>query len=399
MKILAINAGSTSIKFKLYKISTLDIICSGSIKDIGKKTSEVSLFFSNKSTKSFNMISNHSEGLSILIDLMLNSDYKILNNKDEITIIGHRIVHIGHFGTQSKIVNEELLKIIEEYSGLAPLHNPAGLSCIKFCIDFFKNAINVAVFDTSFHKDIPEKAFLYPIPYEFFTKYNIRKFGFHGIAYEYIISRALEITGLKVQDTKIVALMMGGGSSAIAFKNGKTIDTSMGFSPSGGYIPMSTRSGDVDPGMFFYLMKKQKFNLGEIYNIFSHHSGMLGLSEKYSDFASVVDGKIKGDGACSRAFNVYTYMIKKYIGSCLAVMNGVDLIIFGGGIGGSSSITREAILEDMDYAGILLDKDKNINISDEGIISKNESRVKIIIVDVDEELILARETLKLVSSS
>lgn len=396
MKILAINAGSTSIKFKLFIMPNLFVVCSGIVNNIGKKNANL-VFFHNNYLGHYDFnVPDHKVALELIINKLLDPSQNIIKKKSDISAIGHRVVHMGHKGSKSLIIDKKVLKIIEELGELAPLHNPPSLACIKICMDLFSGVKNIGVFDTTFHKNIPEKSFLYPIPYKYYMKYKVRKFGFHGIAYNYIIDRISNLFNINIKDSRIIALMLGGGSSIIAFKDGKTIDTSMGFTPMGGDLPMSTRSGDLDPGLLFYLMKKEKIDLDEMNTIINKKSGIYGLSGRYSDFKNIVEGSIANEKDCKRAFNVYTYMIKKYIGSCAAVMNGVNVVVFGGGIGESSPTTREAILNDLDFFGIKLDNGRNNNLKGDGIISTEDSKVKIIVVKVDEEYIIAKETYKLI---
>ena len=396
MKILIINSGSTSIKFKLFDMPEENIIAEGRIENIG----QINTLFTFIS-KNFTFIdkpykvADHKIGLNIIIELLSKPPASVIKNKNDIDAIGHRYVNIGDRISNHCIVDEEVIEKIKESLELAPLHNPACLMGIEVSMNLFKNKPNVVVFDNIFHKDIPSKAYLYGIPYDYYEKYRIRKYGFHGIAYTYMVSRVSELLGIDYKKMKIVAIMLGGGSSITAIKNGKTMDTSMGFTPAEGLF-MSTRSGDMDPAIIGYLMKKEDLNPAEIDEIINQKSGLLGLSRKYKNFIDIEKGVEEGDVDCIRAFDSYVFRIKKYIGSYAAIMNGLDLIIFGGGIGENSSITRESILDDMTYFGIIIDKDKNKNLRGEQIISASDSKVPVAVVRVNEEIVIARETYNMV---
>lgn len=396
MKILVINSGSTSIKFKLFDMPHEVVLSYGKIENISGSSSSVSFWtkrYSEKN-KSYN-IPNHKAGLNLIIDKLSSSQTGAIKDKSEISAIGHRVVNIGDRISSSAIIDDRVIGYIEDCLELAPLHNPPNLIGIKICMEIFDGTANVAVFDNVFHKDMPAKAYLYGIPYDYYEKYRIRKYGFHGIAYTYMVDRVSNLLKKDLSELKIVAIMLGGGSSITAYKFGKTVDTSMGFTPAEGLF-MSTRSGDMDPAIITYLMNKEDLNPVEIDEIINQKSGLLGLSRKFREFKDIEKGVLNGDIDCIRAFDSYCYRIKKYIGSYVAAMDGIDAIVFGGGIGENSSITREAILDGLDYFGIKIDKIKNNNLSGEGIISLVESRVAIFVVNVNEEIIIARESYNLV---
>jgi len=394
MKILIINSGSTSIKFKLFNMPSEALLSYGKVENIGSASSLVSLWTDNyfEENKPYN-IPDHRAGLSLVIDKFSSAKAGVIKDKNEISAIGHRVVNIGDRISSSVIVDEKILDLIEECLELAPLHNPANLLGIKVCREIFKNTVNVAVFDNIFHKDMPAKAYLYGISYDYYEKYRIRKYGFHGIAYTYMTDRVSKILGKDLSKLKIIAVMLGGGSSITAYKFGKTIDTSMGFTPAEGLF-MSTRSGDMDPTIVTYLMKKEDLNPAEIDEIINRKSGLLGLSRKFQEFRDIEKGVLNNDIDCIRAFDSYCYKIKKYIGSYAAAMNGIDAIVFGGGIGENSFMTREEILEDLGCFGIEIDKIKNKTLSGEGIISSPKSRVPVFVVKVDEEIVITRECYK-----
>lgn len=398
MKILVVNSGSTSIKFNLYEMPQERTIANGKIENIGEVNPLIT-FNSHNFTeiKQPCEVPDHKVGLNLIIDKLSKPPVLAIKNKDEISAIGHRYVNVGDRITDHTIITREIIDELKDSLDLAPLHNPPNLMGIEVSFEVFKDKPNIIVFDNIFHKDIPSKAYLYGIPYDYYEKYRIRKYGFHGIAYTYMVSRVSELLGVDYKKMKIVAIMLGGGSSITAIRNGMTVDTSMGFTPAEGLF-MSTRSGDMDPAIIGYLMKKENLNPAEIDEIINQKSGLLGLSRKYTNFLDIVNGVFTGDADCIRAFDSYTYRIKKYIGSYVAAMDGLDLIIFGGGIGENSPITRKAILDDMNYFGIKVDHDKNDNLVGEQIISSNDSKVPVVVVRVDEEIIIARIAYNLVKA-
>ena len=399
MKILTINSGSTSIKFKLYKMPEEKVLASGKVENIGIQGSK--LTYKTESTdlkdKGYD-IKDHRKGLNLIISSLLDEHSGVIKDKKEIDAIGHRVVNIGDRVGSHSIIDEKILSYLQECIDLAPLHNPPNLLGIKVSMDEFgKDTSNIAVFDNIFHKGMPQKAYLYGLPLKYYEKYRIRKYGFHGIAYTYMVNRAAQMSGTDLERLKIIALMMGGGSSITAVRNGISVDTSMGFTPTEGLI-MSTRSGDIDPAILPYLEKKEGLDPDQIDNIINKESGILGLTGRFSSFLDVEEGFLKGDKGCIMAFESYVYRIKKYIGSYVAAMGGLDLVVFGGGIGENSSIAREQIFDGLDSLGIVLDKDENAdNGKGERFISSGDSKVKVAVASVDEEIVIARETYGLLS--
>ena len=403
MKILTINSGSTSIKFKLFEMPQEKLIAYGKVEEIGLEHSKLSFWCASHEEESVHsQISNHRKGFALIIKRLTDPTIKIIRDTSEIDAIGHRVVHAGEKLSHHSIINEEILGFIRDCIELAPLHNPPNLTGIEVCMEIFANTPNIAVFDNNFHKDIPQKAYLYGLPYEYYLKYRIRKYGFHGIAYTYMIKRLSELLqekyGSASRQDNVIAIMLGGGSSITAVKSGISTDTSMGFTPAEGLI-MSTRCGDIDPALIPYLMKKEGLDIAGIDSIINKKSGILGLSTKYSNFKQMQDGMLSGDEDCQRAFDAYVYRIKKYIGAYTAAMNGLDAIVFSGGIGEKSAILRESVLGKMDFLGIQLDKDLNGNLESEGIISGESSKVKVAVVNVDEEVVIARQTYGIVKDT
>ncbi|MHB1442345.1 MAG: acetate/propionate family kinase [Candidatus Humimicrobiaceae bacterium] len=399
MKILTINCGSTSIKFNLYDMPAELSLASGKVENIGLNNSTISFKTGSFSEKtSCDNISDHRIGLMLIIEKITGGKHGILKDKKDISAIGHRVVNVGDRVSSHVSIDDKVIRQIKECFDLAPLHNPPNLLGIEVCSDIFGNMPNVAVFDNLFHKNMPPKAYLYGIPYDYYEKYRIRKYGFHGIAYTYMVGKAAKMMDREIDSLRMIALMLGGGSSITACSYGKSIDTSMGFTPSEGLM-MSTRCGDIDPSIITFIMKKEGLGPEEIDEIINKKSGYYGLSGKTSNHVDLVKGYLEGNEGCKRAFEAYSYRIKKYIGAYMAVMNGADAIIFGGGIGENSQITREQVLDEMDYLGIKLNKQKNLELKGEGLISTDDSKVKIFVINVDEEIIIARETYNLVLGS
>ena len=343
-------------------------------------------------------IPDHTTGINMVMEVLCDPEHGVIKNVNEIKAVGHRVVNGGENYKESVLIDNDVKKTIEECIELAPLHNPANLKGILSVEKLIPGVPQVAVFDTSFHQTMPDYAYMYALPYEYYEKYRIRKYGFHGIAYTYMVEKGAALIGKDLKNIRIIMLMLGGGSSITAVKNGISIDTSMGFTPAEGLI-MSTRCGDIDPAILTYLMNKENIGAKEIDNIINKQSGILGLSKKYSDFINIQKGVRENDTDCIRAFDCYCYRIKKYIGAYAAVMDGVDLIIFGGGIGENSPMAREKILADLSILGISLDREINNNDKlGERLISSDKSKVPVCVAKVDEELIIARETYNLVKN-
>ena len=398
MYLLTINCGSTSIKFKLYEMPQESVAAEGKIENIGLPSSILSLKTDGYSEKETPYpIPDHRAGLELVLNKLSSKEVGAIKDKNDIKAVGHRVVNVGDRTSAHSIIDSKMIEIIRQSLELAPLHNPPNLLGIEVCKEIFTDIPHIAIFDNIFHKDLPEHAYLYGLPYEYYEKYRIRKYGFHGIAYSSMMARLAEFIDKKPQELKIVAIMLGGGASISAVYNGKSIDTSMGFTPTEGLI-MSTRCGDIDPAIIPFIMKKENITPGQADDLINKKSGFLGLSRKYSDFRKLNKGYSEKDPDCIRAMNCFVYRIKKYIGMYAAVMNGIDAIIFGGGIGENSPDLRVEILSDMDYLGIKVDEVKNRSIAGEGLINTSDSRVKVFVARLDEELMIARETYRLVTS-
>ncbi|MEM4230598.1 MAG: acetate kinase [Candidatus Pacearchaeota archaeon] len=374
MKILTLNCGSSSIKYALFEDGNL--LVNGLIEKIGEKGSK---------------IKNYKEGIDLMVKQILSSGK--INSLNEIDAVGHRVVHGGML-LKSCIIDKKVLRIIKKFSPLAPLHNPPNLRGIIEMQKILPNVKHVAVFDTAFHQTMPEKAFVYALPYKFYSKYGIRRYGFHGTSHKYISQRAAEILGKKFEDLNIITCHLGAGCSMAAVQKGKVIDTSMGFTPVEGLV-MGTRTGDIDAGIIIHIAKKMKMKPQEIDDLINKKSGLLGLTGKGKDFRLVVESYKKGDRKCKLAFDIFCYRIKKYIGAYAAALGNVDAIVFTAGIGENNPEIRSCVC-DIECLGIKIDEEKNREmIEKEGIITAPDSKVTVLVIPTNEEKMIALETKKI----
>ena len=338
---------------------------------------------------------NHEVAIQMVLDALTDPSHGVIKSLGEISAIGHRVVHGGEKFSSSIIINEEVKDALEECSELAPLHNPANLIGINACEKLMPSIPQVAVFDTAFHQTMPPKAYLYGIPHEYYLKYKIRKYGFHGTSHRFVSKRTAEFCGLDINNSKIIVCHLGNGSSVSAVLNGKSIDTSMGFTPLAGLV-MGTRCGDIDPSIIEFIAKKEGKNLEQVMNILNKESGLQGMSELSSDFRDLNDAVDAGNELATIAFEVFCYNVAKYIGGYVAAMNGVDAIAFTAGVGENDWRVREWVCEYLGFLGITLDLEKNATKSKEIMLSTPDSRTKVCIVPTNEELAIARETVALV---
>ncbi|MCM8804690.1 MAG: acetate kinase [Candidatus Omnitrophica bacterium] len=394
MKILVINCGSSSVKFKLFEMPEEKLISYGNVEKIGE---EISIFkyYGKVNFEKKLKINNHQEGLELIANALLENEIKSIK---EIKGVGHRVVHGGEGFNSSVRINDEVIKKIEDHLFLAPLHNPHNLAGIKGCMKLFPESIQVASFDTAFHTTIPKISFLYALPYDFYQKYKIRRYGFHGISHRYVARRAAEIMGKEKYEINAITCHLGNGCSVTAVKNGKSYDTSMGFTPLEGLI-MGTRSGDIDPGAILYLLENLNLKPNEINELLNKKSGLIGISGISNDFRNLLPLYNK-DEKVTLAIDMFCYRLKKYIGSYIAALGLVHAIVFTGGIGENVSLVREKSLENMDVFGIEIDKAKNEKIvGKEGKISKETSKIKIFVIPTNEELRIAFDTYQIISNS
>jgi len=399
MKVLVINSGSSSIKYQLLNMENENVLAKGLVERIGIDGSRIVHRVNGGKNIIEEDIPNHDSGLKMVLDLLVSSDQGVLESLEEIDAVGHRVVHGGERFASSVRINKEVLDTIELMSFLAPLHNPANIMGIRASMELLPNADQVAVFDTSFHQTMPKTSYLYAIPYEYYEKYKVRRYGFHGTSHRYVAKKTAELLGEKLEDLKIISCHIGNGASVAAVKNGKSIDTSMGFTPLEG-LAMGTRSGDLDPAIIEFICKEEEITPKEMLNILNKKSGMLGVTKKYSDMRDIEDNAIEGEKVSRLAFDIYEYRIAKYIGAYAAAMNGVDAIVFTAGVGENSPIMREEIAEKyLGYLGVKIDKKVNDFKGEEKIISTEDSRVKLMVVPTNEELMIARDTKEIVANN
>lgn len=395
MKVLVINCGSSSLKYQLINMENESSLATGLVERIAIEGSKLTQKVDGREKYVLTVpMKNHKEAISHVINTLLDDVQGVIKSSDEISAVGHRVVHGGEKYSASVIITDEVMKDLEEFSQLAPLHNPPNIIGINACKELMPNTPMVAVFDTAFHQTMPEKAFLYGLPYELYKENHIRKYGFHGTSHKYVSQRAAEILGEDIKGLKLVTCHLGNGSSVAAVNGGVSVDTSMGFTPLEGLL-MGTRCGDIDPAIIPYLMDVKGYSYEEVNNIMNKKSGVLGLSGVSSDFRDIEDAAAQGNDRAKLALDVFHYRVKKYIGYFMAAMNGVDAIVFTAGLGENGAETREEIISDMEWFGIKLDKEKNKVRGQERIVSTDDSKVKIIIIPTNEELMIARDTLTL----
>ena len=397
MKILVINCGSSSLKFQLIDSETEAVAAKGLCERIGMEGSK--LIYTpagGEKQETEAPMEDHKKAVSLVIDALTDKETGVLSSLSEIDAVGHRLVHGGEKFASSTLINEEVITAITECNDLAPLHNPANLIGLNACQELMPGVPQAGVFDTAFHQTMPEKAYLYGIPYEYYEKYRIRRYGFHGTSHSYVSKRAAELLGKDYEEAKIIVCHLGNGASVSAVKNGKCVDTSMGLTPLEGLM-MGTRSGDIDPAIVEFLAHKEDLSIDEIMSILNKKSGMYGLSGYLSSdsrdlHAASDEGKPEG----IRTIKTYCYRVAKYIGAYVAAMNGVDAICFTAGIGENSPETREEVCEYLGYLGIAIDAEQNKKRGEDVVISTADSRVKVMVIPTNEELAIARETAALV---
>lgn len=390
--ILAINAGSSSLKFQLLDMPAEHLVTKGSVERIGLSDSIFTIQVNGEKQQEIASISDHEEAVRILLDKL--TEQKIVGSLDEIEGIGHRVVHGGETFDDSALVTDEVIQKIEDLSELAPLHNPANLVGIRAFRDVLPNVPEVVVFDTAFHQTMDSAAFLYSLPYKYYTDYGVRKYGFHGTSHKYVAYRAAELLKQPIKDLRLISCHLGNGASITAIKGGKSIDTSMGFTPLAG-LTMGTRSGDIDPALIPYIMDKTGMNASEVVNVLNKKSGLLGISGFSSDLRDIEKEAKRGNKRAILSINVFVERIQKYIGSFAAKMNGVDAIIFTAGIGEHSSMIRARVLEGLSFMGIDWDQRRNQINGRELFISTDQSTVKVLVVPTNEEVMIARDTVRL----
>ena len=391
MKILVINAGSSSLKYQLIDMENESVVVKGLCERITFAGSVLSQKTADgRETVIKQDMPSHKEAMELVLKAMLDKEKGAIKSVDEIGAVGHRVLHSGEDFKQSVVIDDEVIKICEKNAELGPLHMPGNIACIKSCREVMKGVPMVAVFDTTFHSTMPAKAYMYGIPYEVYDKYKIRKYGFHGTSHKFVSEETVKLLGKK--DAKIIVCHLGNGSSISAVKDGKCQDTSMGFTPLEGLV-MGTRSGDIDPAAVDYLRVKLGLKPEEVVNYLNKKCGMLGISGFSSDMRDCTEAMLKGDERARLAIEMVAYRVKKYVGSYIAVLGGVDAIVFTGGIGEHSYRVRKMVMENMEYCGAKFDEKKNEEYSSGiGYLNTDDSKVKIIVLPTNEELSIARET-------
>lgn len=391
MKVLVINCGSSSLKYQLFDMTDESVLCKGLVERIGIEGSKLTHKVNGEKLVVEEPMKDHTEAINHVFDALLDEKYGVIKSLDEVSAIGHRVLHGGDKLTESCIIDDKVKDKIREFIKFGPLHNPANLMGIEACEKLAPGKKNIAVFDTAFHQTMPAKTFMYAIPYEYYEDYRLRKFGFHGTSHKYITLRTQQL--LDKEDINIITVHLGNGSSIAAVKDGKCYDTSMGLTPLEGLL-MGTRSGDLDPTVMTFLMNEKGYSADEMNQILNKKSGVLGVSGISSDFRDLEEEAEKGNDRAQLALDMFIERVKRYIGGYMAELGHVDAICFAGGIGENSSSMRKDILDTFEELGVKLDLEKN-NTREEALISADDSKVKVYVVPTNEELMIARDTLDL----
>lgn len=392
MKVLVLNCGSSSLKYQLIDMSTENPLASGLCERIG-----IDGRLKHKGKEVYEVeqeMKNHEDAIKMVIDALLDEKHGVISDIKEINAVGHRVVHGGEHFAKSVVITDEVIKAIEDCIELAPLHNPANLMGIRACESLIPGISQVAVFDTAFHQTMPEKAYLYGIPYELYEKYKIRRYGFHGTSHKYVSERAASVLGKDIKDLKIITCHLGNGGSVAAINGGKCMDTSMGFTPLEGLV-MGTRCGDIDPAVVSFIMEKEGLNNKEVDELMNKKSGVLGLSGVSSDFRDIEGAANEGNKRAQIALDTFHYKVAKYIGEYTSTLNGVDAIVFTAGLGENSKNSRKEICSYLSWLGIELDEEQNSKRGEELVISVANSKIKVLVIPTNEELVIARDTKEL----
>ena len=396
MNVLVINCGSSSLKFQLINSDSEEVLAKGLCERIGIDGSLTYQPQGGEKVKTDKAMPTHTEAIQFVIDALTDAKTGVVKSLDEIGAVGHRVVHGGEKFASSVVITDEVMKAIEECNDLAPLHNPANLIGINACQKLMPGTPMVAVFDTAFHQTMPEEAYMYGLPYEYYEKYKVRRYGFHGTSHSFVSKRAAELAGKPYDQLKTIVCHLGNGASICAVKNGKSVDTSMGLTPLEGLV-MGTRSGDIDPAILEFIAKKENLDIAGLMNMLNKKSGVYGLSNNLSsDFRDRDAAASKGNKPAAIALKVFAYRVAKYVGSYAAAMNGVDVIAFTAGVGENSGPVRADIMSYLGYLGIQLDGAANDSRGEEVTISTPDSKVQVMVIPTNEELAIARETVALV---
>ena len=391
MKILVLNCGSSSLKYQLINMETEEVLASGKYERIGEDEAFITHKVNGQKIEIKHPAKTHEEAVDFTLKQLINPEYKVIDSLDEISAIGHRLVHGGEKINKSVVITDEVIDVLKECIDLAPLHNPAGIIGIEACKKVMPGKPMVGVFDTAFHQTMPKERYIYPIPYEYYKKYGIRKYGFHGTSHMYVSQRLAEIVGKDISELKIVTCHLGQGSSICAVEGGKSVDTSMGLTPLAG-IPMVTRSGDLDPSVVTFLMKKEGWTAEEAENMLNKKSGVQGISGLAPDFREIEAASYGENERAAIAIEKFKYEIASYIAKYAVAMNGVDYIVFTGGVGENQINIRRGICEKLEFMGVKVDIDANNMRGEEKEISTPDSKIKVYVVPTNEELMIAKET-------
>jgi acetate kinase len=396
MKILVINAGSSSLKYQLMDSVSHEVLAKGLCERIGIDGRLTHKVPAKDLKKEFEIpMPTHSEAIQSVLDALVSPEHGVISSVAEIDAVGHRVVHGGESFAQSVLITDDVMKTIENCIPLAPLHNPANITGIRACQKVMPGVPMVAVFDTAFHQTMPENAYLYALPYEYYEKDKVRRYGFHGTSHRYVSARAADMLGKPIQDLKIITCHLGNGSSVTAVDHGKSVDTSMGFTPLAG-LPMGTRAGDLDAGILEYLMTKYDMDIKTMVNILNKKSGVLGISGVSSDFRDLASAAEEGNHRAHLALESFQYNVKKLVGAYAAAMGGVDAIVFTAGVGENDAATRMAIASGLEFMSVKMDEDANNIRGKEAVISAVDSKVKVLLIPTDEELMIAMDTAEIV---
>ena len=398
MKILVLNCGSSSIKYALYNMDDSSVMTSGGAERVGLDGAFVKVKLpSGEKKQIMHDIPEHTEGVKFIFSLLTDPEIGVIKSLDEIDAVGHRMVHGGEKFAKSVVITPEVIEAFKACSDLAPLHNPANLKGVDAVSELMPGLPQVGVFDTAFHQTMPPKAYLYAVPYELYEKYGVRRYGFHGTSHRYVSARALEFLGMKAEGTKVVTAHIGNGGSLAAVVDGKCVDTSMGLTPLEG-VMMGTRSGDIDAGAVTFIQKKLCIDADGVSNLLNKQSGIAGLTGLSSDMRDIENAAKSGNERAIIAEDSYFYRVKKYIGAYAAAMGGIDVLVFTAGVGENQTSMREAACEGLEFMGVKLDKEVNARTrGEEAVISTPDSRVKVVVIPTDEELMIASDTMELVS--
>lgn len=395
MNVLVINCGSSSLKYQLIDSESEKVLAKGLCERIGidGRLTYQKAGLDKEITEA--PMPTHKEAIKMVLDALTNDKTGAIKSLDEVGAVGHRMVHGGEKFTCSAVIDDEMIKAVESCNDLAPLHNPANLIGVNACKELMPNVPMVGVFDTAFHQTMPKKAYLYGLPYEYYEKYGVRRYGFHGTSHSFVSKETAKFLGLDLENSKIIVAHLGNGASISAVKNGKCVDTSMGLTPLAGLV-MGTRCGDIDPAIMEYIAKKEDLDIAGVMNVLNKKSGVQGISGVSSDFRDLEEGMDNGNERCADAIEVFCYNVAKFIGAYAAAMNGVDAIAFTAGIGENGPIVREKVLEYLGYLGAELDSEANQKRGDNNVISTADSKVKVCVIPTNEELAICRDTVALV---